>query len=348
MENKLVALAKNLEKDSRNLNDHILIVDGLNTLLRAFAVVNTINPKGNHVGGITGFLKSVGYIMRQFNPTRIVVVWDGKGGSQNRKALNPNYKSQRKLAKVIHWDVFDSKEEEMQSVWDQADRLEDYLNCLPLLSITVDKLEADDVIAYLARCASYKQHKVTVVSSDKDFLQIVDENISIYSPSKKVLYDYEEACRFLQVLPENYNIVKALLGDPSDNLTGVKGLGIKTLIKLFPDLCTDPNCTLDYVFTICEQNLKSKIIYAKILHEWNTVQTNFQLMNLTETVLDSSEKKEVLRSFQFDIPKLRVGPFLHYLEQDHIEGITGNTEEWLSTFRYLQNFTENPKESQES
>lgn len=331
-------MLQSMPVEGRSRNDHIMIVDGLNTLLRAFAVINTINPQGNHVGGITGFLKSVGYAMRSFDPTRIVVVWDGRGGSQNRKALNSNYKAHREHASVIHWDMFDTKEEEMQAVWDQADRLVDYLECLPVTYLKIDKLEADDVIAYLSRYASYKNHKVTIVSSDKDFLQLVDQNIRVYSPSKKILYDYPEAIKFLGVLPENYNIVKALLGDQSDNIRGVKGIGLKTLVKLFPRLQTDEMYSLDQLYQECAENLGTKTAYAKIIHEWPTVEVNFKVMDLNKTVLDDKERAIVKAAMKSAVPKLKVGPFLHYLEQDNIEGITKNTEEWLYTFNYLQNF----------
>lgn len=326
------------ENQERSRNDHILLIDGLNMLLRSFAVVNTINSAGNHTGGVTGFLKSVGSVVRQFNPTRVIIVWDGKGGSQSRKMIDSNYKAQREHASVIHWDMFDNKKEEMQSVWDQAERLADYLECLPITVIGLDRLEADDIVAYLARYASYKGHKVTVVSSDKDFLQLIDDNIQVYSPVKKVLYDREEAFSFLGVLPENYNIVKALLGDKSDNLRGIKGAGIKTLTKLFPGLVDNPDYSLDLLYEECGQNLGTKKLYAVIVNEWNVVEKNFKLMNLNKTVLDNNEKNTVLSAVNRPVPNLRVGPFLHYLEQDYIEGLAKNVEEWLNVFRYLQNF----------
>lgn len=341
MEEKFKLILQEIEsRGQRKRNDHIMLVDGLNTLLRAFAVVNTINPKGNHVGGITGFLKSLGYVMRQFDPTRIILVWDGIGGSQSRKIVNPNYKAQREHASVIHWDTFDSKEEEMQAVWDQADRLVDYLECLPITYVRVDKLEADDVIAYLARCASYADHKVTIVSSDKDFLQIVDENIQVYSPTKKVTYDKRTAFEFLKVLPENYNIVKAVTGDKSDNLRGIRGAGIATLIKLFPKLVTDPGYSLQGLYEDCTAYLGKKALAAHIIHEWSLVESNFKLMNLNSTMLTPEERKLVRALVARPTPCVQVGPFLHYLQQDCIEGITNNTEEWLSTFNYLQTFSE--------
>lgn len=337
MENNYVDILAQLEPGQRHRNDHIMIVDGLNTLIRAFSTVNTINPAGHHVGGITGFLKSVGFIMRKFDPTRIIIAWDGRGGSQNRKIMNPNYKAQREHAAVIHWDMFDSKAEENQAIWDQADRLVDYLECLPVTYVRVDKLEADDIIAYLARNASMAGHQVTIVSSDKDFLQLVDDNVRVFSPSKKVLYDYKAAAEFLEVLPENYNIIKALIGDKSDNLRGVKGIGTKTLCKLFPELQTNPDYSLQDIYDTSAANLGKRKAYANIVNDWAVVETNFKMMDLNVTVLDENERKIVKDLVKAPVPKLKTGPFLMYLKQDKIEGITNSTEDWLSTFSYLQN-----------
>lgn len=323
------------EKPARPLNEHILLVDGLNTLIRNFSVNLQINPTGHNVGGLVGFLKSLGSLVRTFNPTRTIIVWDGRGGSQNRKNVNPNYKAQRVHASVIHWDMYENKAEEIESLQDQADRLLDYLSCLPVSYVQIDKLEADDVIAYLAKEGSKHDRKVTIVSSDKDFLQLIDRNVQVYSPSKKVLYDYDQGFAFLQVLPENYNIVKALLGDNSDGLAGVKGVGIRGIVKEFPELQTDPGCTLDYIYQRCSEDLGKKAMCAKIINDWDRVETNYKLMNLHESVLDETEKNIIFNILKESEYNLRVGPFLQLLVEDKIDGITKDTEGWLSCFSTL-------------
>lgn len=335
---ELSEIVKNLKPQERHLNDHILIIDGLNTFLRSFSVINTINSKGFHIGGLVGFLKSLGVLNRMFNPTRIIIAWDGKGGASNRKNVNPNYKSQREHTPVIHWDMYNTKEEEIESMQDQIERLWDYLEYLPVTLISIDKLEADDIIAYLAKSAGSTGHKVTVVSMDKDFLQLVSENIEVYSPVQKILYEYRTTVDRLGVLPENYNIVKALVGDKSDNLAGVKGIGIKTLVKMFPDLSQNPDYTLQNLYDDCSKGLGTKPKYASILNEWSKVESNYGIMDLHETVLDEREKEIVYARVKAKPNKLMVGPFLVLLDQDCIEGITGDTEAWLSQFNSLQNF----------
>ena len=80
---------------------------------------------------------------------------------------------------------------------------------------------------------------------------------------------------------------------------------------------------------------KTKKIFAKILHNWNRVMTNFELMNLHNSTLDEKEVKYVEDIFKSDIPDLQTGVFLSLLDQDKIEGITKNTEGWLENFRGL-------------
>lgn len=328
-------ILKNLKQTPpRALNDHILIIDAMNTLIRSFSLLKAMNPSGAHVGGLVGFLRSLGYVTRIFDPTRVVIIWDGKGGSANRKNIDPNYKAQRATSRITHWGLYDSKEEEMEALIGQLYRTQDYLECLPVQQMIMEKLEADDIIAYLAKRASNAGKKVTIVSSDKDFLQLVNTHIEVYAPVKKKTFTADNIFEELKVLPVNYNIVKALLGDNSDNLQGVKGLGIKTIVSEFPKLLTEAT-SLDYIYKVSEEKLDTKKIFPKIVHNWQKVETNFKLMDLHDTSLDDKEIAYVESILKDPVPDLQTGAFLHLLDQDKIEGITKNTEGWLENFRSL-------------
>ena len=326
------------ETPPRALNDHILIVDAMNMLIRSFSLLKAMNPSGTHIGGLVGFLRSLGYVTRIFDPTRVIIVWDGKGGSGNRQNINPNYKAQRATARITHWGLYDTREEEQEALIGQLFRTKDYLECLPVHQIGMEKLEADDIIAYIAKRASKADKKVTIVSSDKDFFQLIDKNIEIYAPVKKKTFTFENVKEEIGVLPQNYNIVKALLGDNSDNLPGVKGLGIKTILSEWKSFTYDTNASLQDVWDHCETQLdgdKPKKVFAKIIHNWEKVLTNYQLMDLHNTALNDSEIDIVEDSLKQPIPALQTGAFLHHLDQDKIEGITKNTESWLENFRGL-------------
>lgn len=308
----------------------------MNMLMRAFSVTPAVNSQGIDTGGIFGFLRSLNKLVRDMNPTRVIIVWDGKDGSRSRKMVNSNYKATRDQASVIHWDAYDSKKEELQSVWKQATRLQEYLDYLPVTTISMDKLEADDVIAYLARAASFKNRKAIIVSSDKDFLQLIDTNVSVYSPSKKVLFDRQNVVEAIGVLPENYNILKALTGDKSDNVRGVKGIALKTAVKLFPGLLNDSTYSLEKLYAEGGKNLGKAPGYANVINSWNTVETNFRLMDLHDSLLTLEEKREVAHLSGNEVHRLMVVPFICSLEQDKLEGLAKNIEAWLDVFRYLQ------------
>ena len=329
-------ILKNLkETPPRALNDHILIVDAMNMLIRSFSLLKAMNPSGAHIGGLVGFMRSLGYVTRIFDPTRVLIVWDGKGGSGNRQNIDPNYKAQRATSRITHWGLYDTKEEETEALINQLFRTQDYIECLPVHQLMLEKLEADDIIAWIAKKASVSSvKKCTIVSSDKDFLQLVDDTVEVYAPIKKKTFTKDNIFDELKVLPENYNIVKALVGDNSDNLPGVKGLGIKTIVSEFPKLLTEIT-NLDYVYKIAEEKLEGKKIFAKIIHNWDRVETNFELMDLHITALDDKEKQYVNDTISSSTPDLQSGAFLHLLDQDKIEGITKNTEAWLENFRGL-------------
>ena len=319
----------------RKVNDHILVIDALNTFIRNFTTINLMNPSGAHVGGMVGFLKSLGFLTRTFNPTRVVIVFDGPGSTAARKNINSDYKANRDINRITNWEIFDKKEDEYASMSAQIERLIEYLQMLPVDMISMPKVEADDVIAYIAQQFG-DNNKITIVSSDKDFLQIVNENVEVYAPTKKRILGPAEVKAEVGVLAENYLVMKSLLGDNSDNLPGVKGLGPKGIFKHFPDLVDKPGTDLEYVFEICEAGVEKTKVFQKILTNYDRVWQNYDLMNLIEPRLSDTQKVLILDLMDGCPSQLNVMAFLLMLKQDNIEqGITKNTESWLETFRYL-------------
>ena len=301
-------------------------------------MLQSMNTQGHHTGGLVGFLRSLGFLTRTIDPTRVICVFDGQGSTINRKSINPEYKAQRNIKRITNWELFDNKEDEYASMTMQMGRLIDYLQCLPLQLISIDKVEADDTISYLAQKFSQNGKKVTIVSSDKDFLQIVDDNIEVYSPIKKVTYGRKEVEAEMGMIPANYLIMKALLGDNSDNLAGIKGLGPKTLLKEFPELANNPLVDLDYIYKICEEKLQTKKVFANIIYDWDKVETNYQLMNLLEPRLGEYEIEIILDKIKEPITALQSTTFLKMLESDQIEALNKNVEGWLELFRPLTTY----------
>ena len=151
-------------------------------------MMNMVNPEGVHVGGLGGFFRSLGALIRQI-PTSVYVIFDGVGSSTNRKNLLPEYKSGRNIQRITNWEVFESVGDEHDAKVDQIVRLIQYLKHLPIKVISMAKVEADDVIAHLAQVIDQEYNgRSIIVSSDKDFLQLVNDNIIVYRPIEKSFY----------------------------------------------------------------------------------------------------------------------------------------------------------------
>jgi DNA polymerase-1 len=189
--------------DSGEPNDSVLLIDGLNTFIRVFSAIPTTNEDGVHIGGIVGFLRSIGYTINMVRPTRTIIVFDGKGGSNRRRKIFPQYKMGRKMShRLNRAHDFLTREEEKKMMIFQLNRCVEYLECLPLTIINMDNIEADDVIGYCAKHIFDK--KSTIMSTDKDFLQLIDENIRVYSPTKKKMYDEEKIVEEYGISSHNF------------------------------------------------------------------------------------------------------------------------------------------------
>ena len=86
----LKQIGNEVNKDkNRNINDHVLVIDGLNNFIRTWAVSPATNANGQHIGGIVGFLQTIALAIRTLSPTRVIIAFDGKGGSARRKKIYP-------------------------------------------------------------------------------------------------------------------------------------------------------------------------------------------------------------------------------------------------------------------
>lgn len=314
-------------------NSRVLIVDSLNTFLRNFVAIHHINPAGNHVGGLGGFLKSIGAVIKQLQPTRVILVFDGQGGSTNKRYLYPEYKANRHITKISNWDAFDNQEEESESITNQIVRLVDYLKCLPVDLISIDKIEADDVIGYLAQQFN---EKVFILSTDQDYLQLVSDSVAVYSPIKKVIYNAEQVLKEYGIPPHNFLTHKIIVGDKGDNVPGVKGIQIKTLIKMFPSLTKEDRVTLQDLLQECEGKNKK---FADIYNYSHQLEINKQLMDLQDPNIP--EEDRVRLDEIITTPKTYYNPncFLDLYREDQLGKTLLNPQLWLNeTFAKLTQY----------
>ena len=321
------------EKDLDSVDSRVLLIDGLNTFLRAFAAIGWVNKDLSHIGGLTGFLRSLGYVIKLVRPTRVIVVFDGQGSSTNKRYIYPDYKANRGLTRVTNWDSFESQQEESDAITEQLVRLIFYLKTLPIDLISIDKIEADDVIGYISQRLT---GEVTIMSSDRDYLQLVSDKVTVYSPTKKKFYDHDLVLTEFGVSPNNFLTQKILLGDSGDNVPGVKGLGSKTMLKHFPELAKDDLITLDDILQRCEG--KQKILESIKNFEFQ-LRINQRLMDLKNPNIPEEALEEInnvlLNPFKvYDSQK-----FLTLYHEDELGNSIQNVQSWLfNHFHNLQKY----------
>jgi DNA polymerase-1 len=299
-----------------------------------------MNPDGHHIGGLTGFLKSIGYAIRMSDPTKVVIVFDGVGGSSARRNLFPAYKANRNANRMTNYSIFSSKDEEQESINNQMERLIQYLKCLPVTVISIDGLEADDIIGYLAtKFQTYDEtQQVTIMSADKDFLQLVSPKTSVYSPTKKKVYTPKEVREEYGVSCDNFINYKILLGDPSDNIPGVSGLGPKKLLKLFPMLVFLNRVPLEEILEVAARDIKESKLYLSVLERRHQLYINQQLMSLDGSFLSPENKQLVKDAFNNSF-ELNIPIFLQLYHNDKLGESIPNVQSWLTQlFGYPNSF----------
>ena len=317
----------------QNVDDNIIIFDGLNTFIRAFGATPATNEDGEHIGGITGFLYSIGKCVRDFKPTRCVIVFDGRGGSARRKSINKSYKANRanktKLRRHDH-QTFVTIEDEQVAMRHQFARLVSYLDCLPVTFLSIDGIEADDTIAYIAELYRDKSKEITIVSTDRDFYQMVDNTIQVWSPIKKIMYTPETVYEEFGVTPQNYVVYRTFTGDNSDNIAGVAGIGPKTILKHLPELGKTKEFTPDDLFEKCNNLIADSKTYSKIIENKMVIEQNYQLMNLKLLDFSATHTSNIRKILEQPIPLLDKNEFQRLFMEDKMWSTMKNAPDWLT------------------
>ena len=249
-----------------------------------------MSSNGYQMGGTIGFLKTLRRIVFESQPRAVYIAWEG-GGSTKRRALYSEYKMNRKPEKLNRFyedDIPDSDENKKH----QIIALLAMLKCIPVCQIYVSDCEGDDVVAYLSR-GQFKNDNKIIVSSDKDLLQLVDEHTKVYSLHKKTYVTSANILTDFRVLSENFAFVKALCGDPSDNIPGVSGIGLKKVVKLFPFLGTDSNLVLQNIFDYAQAHIDESTLYKRVIECKEDVKRNWRLVYLDGGMLAPSQAQRV-------------------------------------------------------
>lgn len=276
----------------------VLLVDGDNLLTIGFYGLKNHFYKGKHIGAIYHFVNTLRRSFETYNLEKIVVFWDGENGDQSRKLVYHLYKENRRSRQRT--------EEELNSYNSQRIRVKQYLEELFVRQGEFEFCETDDCIAFYTQ-NSPNENKI-IYSSDGDLTQLVSENTQIYNPSHQKVYKLNDSILYEheEIRIENVKVVKMLCGDPSDNISGIKSMGIKRLISLFPEIKERP-VTVDEIVN------RGNLLFEEDKNNW-----------LLKNLLTGVTKHGVFGDEFFDINKKIVSldePFLTYEAKETIKSL---------------------------
>lgn len=201
------------------MKSRFLLLDATNIAYRAFyGIAGLTDSTGRPTNAVFGFIRIIMKLRRLYKPTHQAVVFDG-GMPAERLALLPTYKAQRAAMP--------------DDLRQQLPLIDRYLDSASMAQLRIDGKEADDVLASLAVQAEKAGAEVLIATSDKDLMQVVDENVKLISSGKDPkTIGPEEVFAKTGVVPAQVVDWLALMGDVSDNIPGVPGVGRKTAARL--------------------------------------------------------------------------------------------------------------------
>ena len=259
---------------------NVIIIDALNMFLRSYVISPHLNKKGWPIGGTIGFLKSLQKVARDFDADEIIIAWDGHEGSARRRSMNKDYKGGRKPVRFNRRMVELPPEKEEANKGFQQIRLMEYLNETPVIQLVADFTEADDIIALVINHPRYTDWKKTIISSDKDFFQLCREDVQIYRPIQKKIVTKKSIIEDFKIHPNNFGLARAIDGDKSDNLPGIKGAGLKTIAKRFPYLIREDEYVVSDIIRDCSMQGKKLKIHENIESNEKLIKDNYAIMQL--------------------------------------------------------------------
>jgi DNA polymerase I len=331
MKKDLLNLLNNIQENGEETPtyERYLLIDGLNLFFRNFSAINAVNSNGVHIGGLGGFFRSLGALIRTIQPTQVYMVFDGIGSSNNRKNIIPEYKSNRNVSRITKHELFDNLEEEDDSKIDQIIRIIQYLKTLPVKTVSLSGVEADDIIAYLSgMLPNDPNDRVFIVSSDKDYLQLVSEQVIVYRPIEKEFYTESTVKEKFNITPHNFLLYKLLMGDNSDGVTGIKGLGPKGLFKRFPELITQ-DLSFDDLLNISETRLKEHITYARVLHDIPLLEDKYRVMDLSNPMMSEQDKEYIDQFVKDTMLEFHPQEFIKMYHEDQLGNLIRNVDVWI-------------------
>jgi DNA polymerase-1 len=276
------------------MKNKTLLVDGNALFKTAYFGAKRLLFKNEKIGGIFQSVNMIRKLVNENHCNKVVVMWDGEGSILSRLKLYPYYKNNRNQ---------NLSDDEMDNYQYQKLRVKQYLEELFIRQYITHSCESDDVIAYYANNRK-PDELVLVATNDRDLLQLLNENVSVYLFDKKYVITPDNFMVFFPYHYKNVKVLKIITGDKSDNIHGIQGLGASDvatgkLVELVPEL-RQREVTLQEIFDVCEKN-KTMTICQNILTGKSPkgifgnefYQINEQIINLEKPLIDDQDKNEV-------------------------------------------------------
>jgi 5'-3' exonuclease len=275
---------------SAALGPSTLLVDGLNLFMRSFAAFPAMTSNGQQAGGIVGFISSLEKIMRETLPTQVIVVWES-GGSSRKRAIFSDYKMNRRPAKLNRFYEDDIPDTVENRNW-QLVTLTQILKFLPICQVYVPDCEADDVIGYISR---YRvgENRITIASSDRDFYQLLSSRVQIFSIGSKRIVTDQTLLSDMAISSQNFCLAKSVVGDDSDNIPGVKGVGFKTLSKRLVKFARTDDYSIDDLVSDCRSAGDKIKALSEIAASEDLIRRNWRLCYLDVANISGTQIEKV-------------------------------------------------------
>ena len=313
---------------------NVIIIDALNMFLRSYVISPHLNKKGWPIGGTIGFLKSLQKVARDFDADEIIIAWDGHEGSARRRSMNKDYKGGRKPVRFNRRMVELPPEKEEANKGFQQIRLMEYLNEMPVIQLVADFTEADDIIALVINHPRYADWKKTIISSDKDFFQLCREDVQIYRPIQKKIVTKKSIIEDFKIHPNNFALARAIEGDKSDNLPGIKGAGLKTIAKRFPYLIREDEYVVSDIIRDCSMQGKKLKIHENIESNEKLIKDNYAIMQLQHPNIRPMNRELIKKAIIDFEPAFNKIKFTQMLFED--DAATLNFNDLQQVFRKIK------------
>jgi len=249
--------------------DSIFLIDGSSFLYRAYYAMRPLHTaKGEPTQAVYGFCRAIKKLIDDFDPKKMVLVWDSKG-------------------KTFRNDIFEAYKATRQAppsdLIDQKQRIIEFAEIIGLPQVAETGYEADDLIASIA--VENKKNPVVVVTPDKDLHQLINDHVVVFDPFKRIVLDEEAFTEAHNFEPQNLLLYHALVGDASDNIPGVKGVGKKTAQEL-----TEKFKTLDNLYKNLDKVEKDRV--RRLLEEGkDSAKLSLELFTLQPHKLGLSQEE---------------------------------------------------------